>query len=162
MPNGIFRIPTCLRNNLPSFEYSRKIALTTSLRKVRKGRDSSPLIQCNTHAPCRTTSTIKKNGYRHHFFIQIPIGHVLIHSFDKIHVLVVTVELIWLLLLNILSLLFSNVKKLSVRLARFRGSYRKHPAVVLTSQTSYTAFLLDVCCAVQSCHVSFFAAVCHR
>ena len=33
-------------------------------------------------------------------------GHVLIHSFDKTHVLVVTVELIWLLLLNILSLNF--------------------------------------------------------
>ena len=33
-------------------------------------------------------------------------GHVLIHSFDKTHVLVVTVELIWLLLLNILSFNF--------------------------------------------------------
>ena len=33
-------------------------------------------------------------------------GHVLSHSFDKTHVLVVTVELIWLLLLNILSLNF--------------------------------------------------------
>ena len=32
--------------------------------------------------------------------------HVLIHSFDKTHVLVVTVELIWLLLLNILSFNF--------------------------------------------------------
>ena len=33
-------------------------------------------------------------------------SHVLIHSFDKTHVLVVTVELIWLLLLNILSFNF--------------------------------------------------------
>ena len=33
-------------------------------------------------------------------------GHVLIHPFDKTHVLVVTVELIWLLLLNILSFNF--------------------------------------------------------
>ena len=33
-------------------------------------------------------------------------GYVLIHSFDKTHVLVVTVELIWLLLLNILSFNF--------------------------------------------------------
>ena len=32
--------------------------------------------------------------------------HVLIHSFDKTHVLVVTVKLIWLLLLNILSFNF--------------------------------------------------------
>ena len=33
-------------------------------------------------------------------------GHVLIHSFDKTHILIVTVELIWLLLLNILSFNF--------------------------------------------------------
>ena len=33
-------------------------------------------------------------------------GHVLIHSFDKTHALVVTVELISLLLLNILSFNF--------------------------------------------------------
>ena len=33
-------------------------------------------------------------------------GHVPSHSFNKIHVLVVTVELIWLLLLNILSFTF--------------------------------------------------------
>ena len=33
-------------------------------------------------------------------------GHVLIHSFDKTHVLVVTAELIWLLLLNVLSFNF--------------------------------------------------------
>ena len=31
----------------------------------------------------------------------------MIHSFDKTHVLVVTVELIWLLLLNILSFNFA-------------------------------------------------------
>ena len=36
-------------------------------------------------------------------------GQVMIHSFDKTHVLVVTVELIWLLLFNILSsTLFQN------------------------------------------------------
>ena len=33
-------------------------------------------------------------------------GHILIYSFDKTHVLVVTVELIWLLLLNIVSFNF--------------------------------------------------------
>ena len=43
MPDGIFRIPIWLGDNLPSFEYSRKVALTTSLRKARRGRDSSPL-----------------------------------------------------------------------------------------------------------------------
>ena len=40
--------------------------------------------------------------------------------------------------------LFSNAEKISVRFGRFRRSYVKHPAVVLTSHTSYTAFLLDV------------------
>ena len=39
----VFRIPMWLRDNLLSFEYSRKIALTTSLRKARRGRDSSSL-----------------------------------------------------------------------------------------------------------------------
>ena len=33
-------------------------------------------------------------------------GHILIHSFDKTHVMVVIVKLIWLFFLNILSLNF--------------------------------------------------------
>ena len=41
--------------------------------------------------------------YSHISFV---FGYVLIHSFDKIDVLVITVELIWLLLLNILSFNF--------------------------------------------------------
>ena len=87
-------------------------------------------------------------------------GHVLIHSFDKIHALVVTVELILLLPLNILSFkVCSDTEQISVRLARFRRSYVKRPVVVLTSDTSYTAFLLDVRRAVQSGHGPVFAAV---
>ena len=58
--------------------------------------------------------------------------------------------------------LCSNAEQISVRLAKFRRSYAKHAAVVLTSHTSYFAFLLDVRCAVQSEHVPFFAAVCPR
>ena len=38
--------------------------------------------------------------------------------------------------------------------------YVKPPAVVLTSPTSYIVFLVDVRCAVQSCHFPFFAALC--
>ena len=55
-------------------------------------------------------STIQTNGDHHHFFIQIAIlGHVLVHSVDLTHVLVVTAELIWFLLLNfVLSTLFQN------------------------------------------------------
>ena len=49
--------------------------------------------------------------YHHHFFhsnTNPVFGHVLIHYFDKTHVLVGTVELIWLLLLNILSFNFAS------------------------------------------------------
>ena len=49
----------------------------------------------------------------------------------------------------------SSAKQISVRLARFRRSYVKCTAVVLTSHTSYTAFLLDVCWLVQSGQVPF-------
>ena len=54
--------------------------------------------------------------------------------------------------------LYSNIEQIFVRLTRFRRSYVKRPAVVLNSHTSYTAFSLDVCCAVQSGHVSFFCS----
>ena len=40
--DGIFRIPTWLKDNRSSFEYFRKITLTTSFRKARKDKDSSP------------------------------------------------------------------------------------------------------------------------
>ena len=42
------------------------------------------------------------------------LGHVLIHSVDKTHVLVVTVELIWLLFLNILFFNFVPTPKKSL------------------------------------------------
>ena len=45
----------------------------------------------------------------------IPVlGHFLIHSVDKTHDLVVTLELIWLLLLNILSFNFVPTPKKSL------------------------------------------------
>ena len=51
--------------------------------------------------------------------------------------------------------LCSSAKQISVRLARFRGSYVKCTAVILTSDASYTVFLLDVCCVVQSGQITF-------
>ena len=54
--------------------------------------------------------TLKNDIYHSHKRVPLPFfhsytnlvfGHVLIHSFDKTHVLIVTVELTWLLLLNI-------------------------------------------------------------
>ena len=76
------------------------------------------------------------------------IGNALVHSVDKTHVLVVTVDLIWLLFLNILSFNFAATPRKSLRFTRFIRSYVNHPAVVLTNNyQSHTAFLLYVGCS---------------
>ena len=152
-------------DNLVSFEYSRKIALTTSLRKARRGKDSSPLSQLIQYNPYTLKSNIYHSSKREpppffHLDTNPVFGHVLIHSIDKTHVLVVTVESIWLLFLNIISFNFVPTPNKFLRLKRCRKSYVNRPDVVLTNHTSYTAFLLDVHCAVQCGHVHFFAAVC--
>ena len=61
------------------------------------------------------------------------IGHALAHSVDKTHVVVVTVDLIWLLFLNILSFIFIATPRKSLRFTRFIRSYVNGPAVVLTN-----------------------------
>ena len=137
--------------------------MTIFLQKARKGRDSPPLsflIRYNTHAPWITTSTIQTNGKHYHIFIRIPIlCHVLIHSVDKIHVLVVTVELVWLLFLNIFFSNFVPAPNKSLRFTRFRRSYVNCTLVVLTNTVKVTQ-LFCLICAVQSGYVPFFAAVC--
>ena len=76
------------------------------------------------------------------------IGHALVHSVDKTHVLDVKVDLIWLLFLNILSFNFAATSRKFIRFTRFIRSYVNRPAVVLTNHCqSYTAFLLDVRCS---------------
>ena len=118
--------------------------------KTRKGRDSSPsslLMHCNTFAPWWTTSTIQTNGDHHYFFIWMQIV-------DRTHVLLATVDLIWLLFLNILSFNFVATTRKSLRFARFIRSYVNCPAVVLTNHCqSYTAFLLDVRCSKLPCSI---------
>ena len=94
----------------------------------------------------------------HHLDTNPVLGHVLIYSVDKTHVLVVTVELIWLLFLNILSFNFLPTPNKFLKLKRFRKSYVNRPDVVLTNHTSYTAFLLDVRCAVECGHVPFYCS----
>ena len=75
------------------------------------------------------------------------IGHALAHSVDKTHVLVVTLELIWLLFLNILSFNLVPTQRKSLRLTRFRRTYANCPVIVLTSHCqSCAVFLHDVCC----------------
>ena len=79
--------------------------------------------------------------------------HILIGLFDKTHALIVTVELIWLLLLNILSFNFAPTP--NKFLLDWQDSedikiqnYIKCPVVALINHTSYTAFLFDVRYAV--------------
>ena len=65
------------------------------------------------------------------------IDHALVHSVDKTYVLVVTVELIWLLFLNILSFNFVPIPRKSLRFTRFGRSYENHPVVVLTLNSTH-------------------------
>ena len=75
------------------------------------------------------------------------IAHALVHFVDKTHILVVTVEVIWLLFLNSLSF---NFVLTTLRFTRFRRSYVNHHTVVLTSyRQSYTPFLVNVCYSKQ-------------
>ena len=81
-----------------SFEFFRKIALTASLGKARRGREPlsfSLSIRYNTHTSWRTTSTIQANG-RHQppFFnlnVNLILGHILFDFVNKTYVPVVTV-----------------------------------------------------------------------
>ena len=91
-------------------------------------------------------------------------GHILIHSVVKTRVPVVTVELIWLLLLNIMSFDFVPTRNKFVRLKRFRKSYVNRINVVLTNPISYTEEQLLFCqmCAMLFNVITFlfFAVVC--
>ena len=89
-----------------------------------------------------------------HLETNLVIGHVMVHSVDKTHVLDATVDLIWLLFLNILSFNFVATPRKSLRFTRFIRSYVNDPAVVLTNHCqSYTAFLLDVRCSKLPCSI---------
>ena len=82
------------------------------------------------------------------------IGHTLVHSVDKTHVLVVTVDLIWLLFFNMLSFNFVATPKKFLRFTRFIRIYGNRPAVVVTNHCqSHTAFLLDVRCSKLPCSI---------
>ena len=83
------------------------------------------------------------------------LGHVLVYSVDKTHVLIVAVELIWLLFLNILSFNFVPTPNKSLWFTRFRRTYVSRPVVRIK-----VAVLFCLICAGQSGYVSFLAAVC--
>ena len=106
----IFRTRIWLRDNFPSFRYSGKFALITSLRKSKR------LIAFISVHTIQHPGTLRSNTYHSNKRVPRPFfhsntnpvfghpvfGHVLIHYFDKTHVLAGTVELICLLLLNII------------------------------------------------------------
>ena len=88
------------------------------------------------------------------------IAHALVHSVEKTHVLVVTLELSWFFL-NTLSFNFVPKQRKSLTFTKLRRSYINRPAVVLANYCpSYTAFLLDV--RYSKWPRSFFAAVCSQ
>ena len=160
----IFRILAWLKDNLPCFECFRKIALTICFRKTRKGRDSSSLSLLIQYP-----RTLRNNTY--HSNKQVPpstfysetnpvITHTLVHSVDKIRVLVLTVELTWLLFLNALCFKFAPTPRKSLRFTRFRRSYVNCPAVALT--TAKVTLFFCLMSAIQSGHVNFFEAVCSQ
>ena len=72
------------------------------------------------------------------------IGHALVHSVDKTYVLVVTVDLIWLLFLNILSFNFVATLRKSLRFTRIIRSY----AVVLTNNYQSYVYCSRLPCSI--------------
>ena len=86
------------------------------------------------------------------------LGQVLVHSIDKTHLLVVTVELTWLLFLNMIPFNFVQTPNKSLRFTRFRKSYVYRLAVVLIKVTLLSCFM----CTAQSGNFHFFAAICSQ
>ena len=109
--------------------------------------------------PCTLKNNIyHSNKWRPPLFLHLNtnpvIGHALVHSVNKTHVLDVTVDLIWLLFLNIHSFNFVITPSKSLRFTRFKRNYINRPALVLSNHCqSYTAFLFDVCSSKLSCSI---------
>ena len=83
-----------------------------------------------------------------HSDTNLVLRHVLIHSVDKNHVVVVAVEIsTWLFSLNILFFWCAPTPSKSLKLTRLKKSYVNHPAAVLINHCqSYSTFLFDVRC----------------
>ena len=133
----------------------------SSLVAVTRAPSPLPmLIWYNTPTPWMATSNIQTSKNHHHFFIRIPmLGHVLVHSVDKTHVLVVTVELICYCSWINTFFNFVLIPNKSLRFARFRRSYVNRTAFIPTNHCQgYTVFCLMY--AAQSGHIPFFANAC--
>ena len=133
--------------------------MTTSLHKARTGRDLSPsslLIWHNTHTSEEQIYHSTKRGPPH-FFIWISFLYLDPSSFilDKIHVLVVTAELISLFFLNILS---STLFQHRTNLLGSQDSKQAMKTTMLSflPPTGIVTLSFILMCTVQSAHVSFF------
>ena len=150
-----------------SLNTSEKMHWQYLLEKLEEVETHRLLCQYNTipthpeeqHLPFKQTGTSTTFS----FDTNPVLGHVLVHYFDKTHVLVVTVQLIWLLLLNVLSFNFVPKPNKYLRFTRFRRSYVNCLAVVLINHyQSYTAFLLDVNCSKWPRSFFFFTVACPK
>ena len=150
--DGIFRISTWLEDNLPSFEYFKKNCHWHLFENLKEAEARLLHLCSNDTAP----TTLKNNIYHSnkrgppaffHSDNNLVLTHVSVYYVDKTNVfqLVVTIELIWLLFLNVVYFNLVLTPNKSLRFIRFRRSYIKRTAVVLTIHCqSYTAFLLNV------------------
>ena len=115
--DGIFRIPKWLEDNLPFLNISEKLHWEHLFEKlVEAEAETHRLHLCYK---IQYLHTLKNNIYHSnkrgpppffHSDTNPVLGHVLIHSVEKTHVLVVHVELIWLLFLIIPSFNFASTK----------------------------------------------------
>ena len=123
----------CLPLNIP-----KKLHWQYVLKKLEK-TETHRLHFINT---LQYPRTLKSNIYHSNewglpLFLHVDTspatGHALVDSVDKTRVLVVTVNLIWLLFLNIVSLKFVATPNNLFRFTRFISSYVNHPALDLTN-----------------------------
>ena len=94
--------------------------------------------------------------YNSFLIIHLPLQLISNMGIDKTHVLVVTVELTWLLFLNMLS--FISTPNKSLRFTGFRKSYVYHPAVVPIKGTLLSCLM----CTAQSGNFPFFCSCLFR
>ena len=134
---------------------SRMISLPLNIsEKLQARRDRARLVALIFVNMIQHAHTLK-NSIHHltkrrppSFFdseTSLVLGKVLVHSVEKTHVIVVTVELIWLLFCTILSLNFVRTPNKSLRFRKFRKSCVHRSIVVQTNHFKLTLlFLLDV------------------
>ena len=107
-----------------SLKISEKLHWQYVYKKLERERERERLIAFIFIIAIQYARTLKNNIYYSkkrgpptfsHLDTNLVIGHALVHSVDKTHVLVVTVDFIWLLFLNILSFNFAATPWKSLR-----------------------------------------------